>query len=304
MCFALADIPLITQREFDFRVETKAKAIVSGVKAIVEEEQDSLCAEYLERVAPMKTRRSEIYPDTGNKEAKLVAAKEEMFARVDEMAAKEVPRGVVVEDMRPATWREWIGGKYEEVVEPRGYGGIRGSTGMREGAAPDARRKRMLQLAAAQGIPPAVQQSSGFLQTAFNGVLKLLFRKVGSKIIREAIKREQGLQALLRFNSPLKAFNMGGLQSYLGTKGARVARAVRIGIRVVRIVMMVAYVIPKGLEEFDVMELAAGTAADGYDRTHDAIVGIEGDEDEELAALAAAGAVEEELSVDDEIVYF
>eukprot|EP00899_Mesostigma_viride_P020896 jgi/Mesvir1/28808/Mv15843-RA.1 len=92
MCFALADIPLITQREFDFRVETKAKAIVSGVKAIVEEEQDSLCAEYLERVAPMKTRRSEIYPDTGNKEAKLVAAKEEMFARVDEMAAKEVPR--------------------------------------------------------------------------------------------------------------------------------------------------------------------------------------------------------------------
>eukprot|EP00899_Mesostigma_viride_P001670 jgi/Mesvir1/11503/Mv16723-RA.1 len=213
-------------------------------------------------------------------------------------------QGVVVEDMRPATWREWIGGKYEEVVEPRGYGGIRGSTGMREGAAPDARRKRMLQLAAAQGIPPAVQQSSGFLQTAFNGVLKLLFRKVGSKIIREAIKREQGLQALLRFNSPLKAFNMGGLQSYLGTKGARVARAVRIGIRVVRIVMMVAYVIPKGLEEFDVMELAAGTAADGYDRTHDAIVGIEGDEDEELAALAAAGAVEEELSVDDEIVYF
>eukprot|EP00899_Mesostigma_viride_P010007 jgi/Mesvir1/19007/Mv12775-RA.1 len=174
----------------------------------------------------------------------------------------------------------------------------------REGAAPDARRKRMLQLAAAQGIPPAVQQPSGFLQTAFNGVLKLLFRKVGSRIIKEAIKREGGLQALLKFNSPLKAFNMGGLQSYLGTKGARVARAVRIGIRVVRIVMAVAYVIPKGLEEFDVMELAAGTAADGYDRTHDAIVGIEGDEDEELAALAAAGAVEEELSVDDEIVYF
>eukprot|EP00899_Mesostigma_viride_P011397 jgi/Mesvir1/20258/Mv13491-RA.1 len=175
----------------------------------------------------------------------------------------------------------------------------------REDAAPDARRKRLLQLAVvAQGGSPAVQQSSGFLQTAFNGVLKLLFRKVGSKIIREAIKREGGLQALLKFNSPLKRFNMGGLQSYLGTKGARVARAVRIGIRVVRVVMTVAYVIPKGLEEFDVMELAAGTAADGYDRTHDAIVGIEGDEDEELAALAAAGAVEEELSVDDEIVYF
>eukprot|EP00899_Mesostigma_viride_P000131 jgi/Mesvir1/10118/Mv24044-RA.1 len=105
MCFALADIPLITQREFDFRVETKAKAIVSGVKAIVEEEQDSLCAEYLERVAPMKTRRSEIYPDTANKEAKLVAAKEEMFARVDEMAAKEVPRVRSIGCCK--TCREW-----------------------------------------------------------------------------------------------------------------------------------------------------------------------------------------------------
>eukprot|EP00899_Mesostigma_viride_P011909 jgi/Mesvir1/20719/Mv14913-RA.1 len=190
-------------------------------------------------------------------------------------------------------------------VSPNSHMTVASPYHRREGAAPDARRKRMLQLAvAAQGGAPAVQQSSGFLQTAFNGVLKLLFRKVGSKIIREAIKREQGLQALLKFNSPLKVFNMGGLQSYLGTKGARVARAVRIGIRVVRIVMMVAYVIPKGLEEFDVMELAAGTAADGYDRTHDAIVGIEGDEDEELAALAAAGAVEEELSVDDEFVYF
>eukprot|EP00899_Mesostigma_viride_P011925 jgi/Mesvir1/20733/Mv06982-RA.1 len=199
-----------------------------------------------------------------------------------------------------STREKCVRGKYPELPHDRRVavpqaGGCRARRPPKANAA--ARRRRT-------GGSPAVQQPSGFLQTAFNGVLKLLFKKIGSKIIREAIKREQGLQALLKFNSPLKMFNMGGLQSYLGTKGARVARAVRIGIRVVRIVMAVTTMIPKSLEEFDVMELAAGTAADGYDRTHDAIVGIEGDEDEELAALAAAGAVEEELSVDDEIVYF